>query len=102
MAISGFLGAMLLITILGLLFASYARQYKGWRTVASLLILHAACQIIGMVFISDLYNTSSRFYYGTKYDISFIFCILSSILDVVLAVGITVTAITSPPAYYPL
>ncbi|KAK9760019.1 hypothetical protein K7432_016378 [Basidiobolus ranarum] len=102
MAFSGFLGGMIFIILLGLIFASYAQQSKGWGLVTLLLTIHAMCQMVSMFFIADLYNNSTQFYYGTSYDVSFIFCIVSWVVDIMIAVILSTVAILSPPAYYPL
>ncbi|ORX80458.1 hypothetical protein K493DRAFT_320877 [Basidiobolus meristosporus CBS 931.73] len=100
MAVSGILGGMIIISLLGFLFANYARRSKGWKLVTLLLTTHAICQIISMSLIANISN--NYFHVGTTYDISFVSCIVSWVLDIIIAVALGTIAVTSPPAYHPI
>jgi ABC-type dipeptide/oligopeptide/nickel transport system permease component len=52
-----------------------------------------------MGIIAYLYNSSAHFYIGTRYNVSFILCIISWCLSIFLAVALSLIALIGPPDY---
>jgi hypothetical protein len=64
-----------------------------------LFILHAVPQAAAMGVVAYLFNSSSSFYMGTRYDLSFIFATISWCLSVVIAGILVLAAVLGPPEY---
>jgi hypothetical protein len=56
-------------------------------------------QAFSMGVIAYLFNTSSTFYMGTRYNFSFVLCIISWILSVILSIVLSLIAILIKPEY---
>lgn len=65
----------------------------------SMFLIYALPQIFSMSTIAYLFNSSATFYMGTRYNFSFIFCIISWILSVILSIVLSLIAVLSPPEY---
>ncbi|ORX93739.1 hypothetical protein K493DRAFT_315844 [Basidiobolus meristosporus CBS 931.73] len=101
MSIAGMLGVLILVFFGTVFFLSPNRQARSWKYAVPLLSVHAICQILPMGIIAHLYGTSPRFYFGTTYDLAFLSCIVSWMLDVVCGVILFSIGMTSPPDYEP-
>ncbi|KAI5474313.1 hypothetical protein MNV49_003622 [Pseudohyphozyma bogoriensis] len=62
------------------------KRETGWRLVAGLMFLHAACLIVAMALVAREFNHDSRFYTGSRLDTSFIMATTAWSLDVVAVV----------------
>jgi hypothetical protein len=72
----------------------------GWVNEGTNLMIHVAIpQVFSMSIIAYLFNSSSSFYMGTRYNVSFILCIISWCLSIFLAVVLSLVAFIGPPEY---
>lgn len=62
-------------------------------------LLVALPQALSMGIIAYLFNSSATFYMGTRYNFSFVLCIISWILSVLLSIILSLVAFLSPPEY---
>ncbi|CAO3595147.1 unnamed protein product [Absidia cylindrospora] len=99
MVISAILGAIVLLALVGTMCSGRHKRAKAWATLAGLFILYALPQVASMGIIAYLYNSSANFYIGTRYNVSFILCIISWCLSTFLAVVLSLVAIVGPPEY---
>ncbi|EPB87633.1 hypothetical protein HMPREF1544_05617 [Mucor circinelloides 1006PhL] len=75
------------------------KRSKAWAPISFMFLIYALPQAFSMGTIAYLYNSSATFYMGTRYNFSFIFCIISWILSIMLSVVLSLIAILSPPEY---
>jgi ABC-type dipeptide/oligopeptide/nickel transport system permease component len=59
----------------------------------------ALAQAFSMGTIAYLFNSSATFYMGTRYNFSFVLCIISWIMSILLAIVLSLVAVLSPPEY---
>ncbi|ORX58048.1 hypothetical protein DM01DRAFT_203391 [Hesseltinella vesiculosa] len=97
--LSVILGAFVLIVLLVTMCSGRRKRAGAWATLSGLLILYAIPQAVAMGIIAYLYNTSNTFYIGARYNISFILCIVSWCLGLLLALILPIIASLSPPEY---
>ncbi|KAI8068118.1 uncharacterized protein B0P05DRAFT_551845 [Gilbertella persicaria] len=99
MILSAVVGALAIMALFVTLCSQRRKRSKAWAPISFLFILYALPQALSMGIIAYLFNSSATFYMGTRYNISFIFCIISWILSVILAIVLCLVAILSPPEY---
>ncbi|KAI8069879.1 hypothetical protein BC940DRAFT_17068 [Gongronella butleri] len=99
MVLSVILGAFVLLALLGTMCSERRKRAKAWVTLSGLFVLYAIPQMFAMGIIAYLYNSSSSFYMGTRYNVSFILCTISWCVSVVLAVILSLVAFLGPPEY---
>ncbi|KAI8343054.1 hypothetical protein BC941DRAFT_465223 [Chlamydoabsidia padenii] len=99
MVLSVILGAIVILALIGTMCSGRRKRAKAWATLSGLFVLYAIPQVMSMGIIAYLYNSSATFYIGTRYDVSFILCIISWCLSVVLAVALSLVALVGPPEY---
>ncbi|KAI9275309.1 hypothetical protein BY458DRAFT_507054 [Sporodiniella umbellata] len=99
MVVAAVVGAM---TLAGLLITMCSQRRKrdgAWQAISLMFLLYAIPQALSMSAIAYLYNTSPTFYMGARYNFSFILCIISWIVGVVLALVLCLIGSLSPPGY---
>ncbi|KAI8088676.1 uncharacterized protein BX664DRAFT_331084 [Halteromyces radiatus] len=99
MVLSAILGAFVLLALLGTMCSGRRKRAKAWMTLAGLFVIYAIPQVLSMGIVAYLYNSSSTFYIGTRYNVSFILCIISWCLSIFLAVILSIVAFVGPPEY---
>ncbi|CAO3646891.1 unnamed protein product [Cunninghamella echinulata] len=99
MVLSAVLGAFVLLALIGTMCGGRRKRSKAWVTIAGMFVLYAIPQVFSMAIVAYLYNSSSNFYLGTRYNVSFILCIISWCLSIFLAVILSLVAFLSPPEY---
>ncbi|SAM02351.1 hypothetical protein [Absidia glauca] len=97
--LSAILGAFVILALLGTMCSGRRKRARAWVTIAGLLLLYAIPQVFSMSIIAYLFNSSSSFYMGTRYNVSFILCIISWCLSIFLAVVLSLVAFIGPPEY---
>ncbi|CAG8663826.1 4225_t:CDS:1, partial [Dentiscutata heterogama] len=93
--------------ILSVLFFVYGiRKFDSVRALIKLVphslitncyYLPAILQFSSIAFIAHLYSTADTFYYGTKYDVSFVLANVSASLSIVLGITLFMNGLLSPP-----
>ncbi|KAK4049826.1 hypothetical protein OIV83_003882 [Microbotryomycetes sp. JL201] len=83
-------GAAAIIASLVILLSGRQKRESGWRIIAGLLGVHAACLIVATSLIAHEFRTDDRFYYGSRLAQGYIISTTGWALDVVL-VGLLVT-----------
>ncbi|KAM0790264.1 hypothetical protein ACM66B_005569 [Microbotryomycetes sp. NB124-2] len=83
-------GAAAIIASLVILLSGRQKRESGWRIIAGLLGVHAACLIISTSLIAHEYRMDDRFYYGSTLGQGYIISTTGWALDVVI-VGVLVT-----------
>ncbi|CAO3584548.1 unnamed protein product [Absidia cylindrospora] len=99
MVLSVILGAFVMLALLGTMCSGRRKRSGAWVTLAGLFILYALPQVLSMAIVAYLYNSSSSFYIGTRYNVSFILCIISWCLSIFLAIVLSLVAFIGPPEY---
>ncbi|KAI8353241.1 hypothetical protein EDC96DRAFT_517295 [Choanephora cucurbitarum] len=99
MIVSAILGGLTILALLATMCTQRRKRAKAWAPISFMLVAYALPQILSMSLIAYVFNTSATFYMGTRYNFSFIFCIISWILSVMMAVVLSMIAILSPPEY---
>ncbi|KAM3586862.1 hypothetical protein VKS41_001916 [Umbelopsis sp. WA50703] len=99
MILATVIGALALLTLLGTICSNRRKRESGWKLLSGLFALHAVPQATAMGIIAYLFNTSSNFYMGTRYDISFVFAIISWCLSIVIAGILLLSSLFGPPDY---
>ncbi|KAL8717941.1 MAG: hypothetical protein Q9225_004874 [Loekoesia sp. 1 TL-2023] len=87
---------MTLIAFIVILGGGKQKREKGWKVVSGLLVLSALIQCAGMAIIAFLYDNDDRFFPGWMLDNSWVMCTISWSVQIVLAGGITATALLLP------
>ncbi|KAI8967812.1 hypothetical protein BDF20DRAFT_215499 [Mycotypha africana] len=99
MILSAILGGLALFALLATMCSNRRKRSKAWAPISFLLVLYALPQIFSMSVMAYLYNSSSTFYIGTKYNVSFVLCIISWIVSILLSVILSLVAVLGPPDY---
>ncbi|KAI9008801.1 hypothetical protein CLU79DRAFT_891723 [Phycomyces nitens] len=104
MVLATIIGGLAILALLGTLCGGRLNRERAWSGVAGLFVISAIPQAFSMGVIAYLFNTSDAFYIGTRYNVSFILCIIAWCLNVILAIMLSMIAMLSPPeyAYQPL
>ena len=74
------------------IFGGKQKREQGWRIVALVLGLSAACQVGGMGIIAGLHEKDERFFEGWLLGKSFALCVASWSLQLLVAVGLVASA----------
>ncbi|CAB4478015.1 hypothetical protein RhiirA5_414420 [Rhizophagus irregularis] len=86
MIIAAVLGGLTLIYCLGVFFSGkFHKEQIAWKIFVGLIGFHAILQYSTIALITHLYYTSDKFYYGVKYDISFLLVNISSVINILLS-----------------
>ena len=99
MVIALIVGGLTLFGLLATLCSERRKRNKAWAPLSLMFLLYAIPQAFSMGVIAYLYNTSSMFYMGTRYNASFILCIISWISSIMLSIILTLVAMLGPPEY---
>ncbi|CAO3651692.1 unnamed protein product [Mucor hiemalis] len=104
MVIATLIGGLTLFGLLATMCSDRRKRSKAWAPLSLMFILYALTQAFSMGVIAYLFNTSSNFYMGTRYNFSFVLCIISWISSIILSIVLFLVAMLSPPeyAYQPL
>ncbi|KAI7862813.1 hypothetical protein BDF14DRAFT_1469891 [Spinellus fusiger] len=99
MVLAAVVGGLTVLALLGALCGGRMNREKAWKGIACLFVLGAIPQAFSMGVIAYLFNTSAFFYIGARYNVSFVLCIVSWCLNVLLAVILSMIGVLSPPSY---
>ncbi|KAI9021440.1 hypothetical protein CLU79DRAFT_753321 [Phycomyces nitens] len=99
MILAAVIGALTLVALLGTMCSSRRKRERGWKLVAGMLVLHAIPAAISMSVVAYLVNTSSIFYAGTRYDMSFIMGAATWCISLVIALSLTLATLLGPPEH---
>ncbi|KAI8582250.1 hypothetical protein K450DRAFT_228071 [Umbelopsis ramanniana AG] len=99
MILAAVIGGLALLGLLATMCSNRRKRANGWKLLSALFILHAVPQAAAMGVVAYLFNSSSSFYVGTRYDLSFIFATISWCLSVVIAGILVLAAVLGPPDY---
>ncbi|RIA84676.1 hypothetical protein C1645_831899 [Glomus cerebriforme] len=102
MVLASVVGFFVWFDLVGVLIGGRLKRERSWLRISAMIILHALLQFIAIFLIAHVYTTSERFYYGAKYDNSFIFANVSACFSVLLAVILFLNGLFAPPEYVPL
>ncbi|KAI8064130.1 hypothetical protein BDF21DRAFT_496843 [Thamnidium elegans] len=100
MILGAVVGTLTIVALLGVMCSHREKRERGWKLVSGMLILHAVPSIISFSIIAYLYNTSSIFYSGTKYDQSFIMNSVSWCLSTILSLSMLLASFIGNPDYH--
>ncbi|CAG8531633.1 3278_t:CDS:2 [Funneliformis caledonium] len=100
MILAAILGGLTWLNFVLILLGGRLRREKAWKNSSGLLLLHALFQFITIFLIAHIYTTSEKFYFGVKYDYSFIFANISACLSVLLSLTLFTNGLFSPPEYH--
>ncbi|KAI8890406.1 hypothetical protein K501DRAFT_319742 [Backusella circina FSU 941] len=99
MILSAIIGGLVIVSLLGIMCSNRRKRARAWVSIACMFILYAIPQAFSMGVIAYIFNTSATFYMGTRYNFSFILCIISWCISVLLALVLSMVALLSPPEY---
>ncbi|ORE12095.1 hypothetical protein BCV72DRAFT_1544 [Rhizopus microsporus var. microsporus] len=99
MVVATIIGGLILCGLLATMCSQRRKRAKAWAPISSMFLIYAIPQAFSMAAIAYLFNTSSVFYIGTRYNFSFILCIISWILSIMLSIVLCLIATLSPPDY---
>ncbi|KAI8640825.1 hypothetical protein BD408DRAFT_226846 [Parasitella parasitica] len=99
MVIAAVIGGLTILALLATMCSQRRKRSKAWAPISLLFLIYALPQAFSMGTITYLFNSSATFYMGTRYNFSFIFCIISWILSVMLSVVLSLIAFLAPPEY---
>ncbi|KAI9483001.1 MAG: hypothetical protein EXX96DRAFT_556465 [Benjaminiella poitrasii] len=99
MVVAAVIGGLTILALLTTMCSQRHKRSKAWAPISLMFLIFALPQAFSMGIISYLFSSSSMFYIGTRYNFSFILCIISWILSVILSIVLSLIAILSPPEY---
>ncbi|KAI9343355.1 hypothetical protein BD770DRAFT_398197 [Pilaira anomala] len=100
MVLAVIIGGLTLFGLLATMCSERRKRSKAWAPLSFLFYISALPQAFSMGAIAYLFNTSSTFYMGTRYNFSFILCTICWCTSVILSIVLSLIAIISPPEYY--
>ncbi|KAI9357467.1 hypothetical protein BD770DRAFT_443701 [Pilaira anomala] len=100
MILGAVVGTLTMIALLGVMCSNREKRERGWKLISGMLVLHAVPSIVSFSIIAYLYNTSSIFYSGTKYDQSFIINAVSWCLSLILSLSMLLASFIGNPEYH--
>ncbi|CAG8654186.1 5283_t:CDS:2, partial [Racocetra persica] len=86
MILASVVGGLAWLHLVSVLLGGRARREKSWKILSVLFFVYAILQFLSIGCIAHLYTTADLFYFGTKYDISFVLANVSASLSIVLGI----------------
>ncbi|CAG8713503.1 10676_t:CDS:2 [Dentiscutata erythropus] len=104
MILAAVVGGLAWLHLVSVLVGGRAMREKAWKILSVLFFVYgirkfAILQFSSIAFIAHLYSTADTFYYGTKYDVSFVLANVSASLSIVLGITLFMNGLLSPPEY---
>ncbi|GBB83606.1 hypothetical protein RclHR1_01030021 [Rhizophagus clarus] len=99
MVLASIIGFLVWLDLIGVLIGGRLKRERSWKRISSMFILHALLQFASIFIIAHLFTMSTKFYYGAKYDLSFIFANVSACFSFILAIILFSNGLFSPPEY---
>ncbi|RCH78650.1 hypothetical protein CU098_005999, partial [Rhizopus stolonifer] len=99
MVVAVVVGGLTLIGLLVTMCSQRRKRDKAWAPISFMFFLYALPQAFSMSAIAYLFNTSPTFYMGARYNYSFVLCIISWTLSIILSIVLCLIGTLSPPGY---
>ncbi|CAG8582370.1 11456_t:CDS:2 [Paraglomus brasilianum] len=96
---AAFVGAVTWLALVVVMLGGRGKRERMWGSIAAWLMFHAFFQFTAVGLIAYLFNNSDRFYFGYKYDMSFIFATISGSLSVMLSISLVLNGVLVPSRY---
>ncbi|CAG8442296.1 2201_t:CDS:2 [Diversispora eburnea] len=85
MILASIVGGVTLFYLIYVLFGETTQREDAWKYITGSIVLMSLLQISTISMIAHLYNKSDRFYYGVKFDVSFMLASGSAAFNFMLA-----------------
>ncbi|KAI8983570.1 hypothetical protein BDB01DRAFT_791282 [Pilobolus umbonatus] len=100
MVAAAIMGGLIIIALIATMCSERRKRSRAWGPLIFMFLVFASLQVVAMSGVAYLYNTSNFFYMGSRYNFSFVLCIISWTLTVILSIVISMIALLGPPEYY--